>query len=153
MQIVNIHGRKRGRGIRPWLLLPKYLCVSLALGGLSAIAVLSTLRVPDSGIMANSLLQYQVFPALAGASVLGILLLVHHGRVMLKMRWLWAKLGLIVVAALVVHLVLKGQVAREQVSPRGAIGYGAALSALAFVLVAVVGRLKPRLGQKYNRPG
>ena len=33
----NIYGRKWGRGMRPWLLIPKYICVALILGGLGAV--------------------------------------------------------------------------------------------------------------------
>lgn len=34
---VNRYGRRGGRGVRPWILLPKVLCVSVYLGTLASI--------------------------------------------------------------------------------------------------------------------
>ncbi len=150
-QYTNIHGRKWGRGLRPWLLLPKYVCISLILGGVAAIAVLGFVAGDDSqsANLAQAILYYQVFPALGGATLLGLALLWHHGPVMFKMRWLWAKLAAVVVAGALLHLLLKKQILLQQQTPPGKVGIAAIIVMAAFILVAVLGRLKPRLWQPF----
>ena len=39
-EYVNVHGRKGGRGVRPWLLIPKVLCLAIFVGAYVAATVL-----------------------------------------------------------------------------------------------------------------
>lgn len=152
----NIHGRKWGRGLRPWLLIPKYFAVAILVGGLFALGVLAiastfaTTEAQSRGnwMLVRSVFRYQVIPAAAAAVVLGVLLLMQHRREFLRMRWMRTKLALIIIAVPLMHFWLRSKViassSQAELLP-------AILTALAlFALIAVIGRLKPRLWQRYN---
>ena len=156
----NIHARQWGRGIRPWLLLPKCLFVALLLGGLFALMLLaaaSTLaNSAEQSQFAWSLIRtvfrYQVIPATIGDVLLGVLLLAQHRREFIRMHWLQVKLTLVFFAVPGLHIWLSVGVVSQSVannSPRGLLP--ALITAMAiFALIAVLGRLKPRLWQGYG---
>jgi len=148
--INNIHGRKPGRGLRPWMLLPKYLCVSLIIGGLFAMALSGW---ADNGQnrfdLMRSIVNYQIFPASILATLLGIGLLLQHPRQLLAMPWLWAKLVILGISILLFHILLKPAIATSSAD--------ASLLAIiccgGFALTAILARLKPRFWHRTNPPG
>ncbi len=156
-EYVNIHGRRGGRGVRPWLLIPKYLCVAMVLGGIvSAGTVLRQLYstpAADQRAMLDvigRLFTWQVVPATIGAIILGGLLLLQHPRELLRMRWLQVKLALLIAGIPLVHVVLSGSLADLREQPEGSgkdFGRKLAMAAMLLVVVIIIGRLKPRLGQ------
>ena len=103
-----------------------------------------------------------VAPGATIAAGLGVALLIHHGSILLPMRWLQVKLALLVVVlpaivgvgAWLVRMIDEELTIGEPDGPRGLIG---ALRLLILVDLAVVGaiiwlgRHKPRLGQNVAR--
>lgn len=153
----NIHGRKGGRGLRPWLLIPKVVAVALIIGGLAAVLVLdqatrslamTTDQVRLVGRLIGLLFKYQIVPATILALVLGLLLLLQHPRQFLRMRWLIVKLLLVAVTVPAAHILLRSQVQRMQESPPAQVGPCVAGILGGFLAILLLGRLKPRLGQK-----
>jgi uncharacterized membrane protein len=163
----NKFGRRPGRGIRPWLLLPKVLCVAVYLGSLASTLaiwlptdftpplsepVLTTVR------HASLLIRFVAVPALLLAIAFGVGLLLQHPREFLRMRWLRLKLALVVVTIPAAHLylstrltLLRADDAQAAIHARRfALGLGATLAASAAIVV--LARLKPRLGQPYLPP-
>lgn len=168
-EYVNIYGRKGGRGIRPLLLLPKVVSLAVFLGGYVSAAVLwYYFRSGYWGeqvwpVQAVSILFRRVIvPSLFATMFFGVLLFLQHPKVFIRRRWLQAKL--VVVCLLpVVHTIARGnfqEIKAELLDPQGSgavadvetacqrfslclmIGLAAGL------LLVVLGRLKPRLGQK-----
>ena len=167
----NVHGRKWGRGVRPYLLLPKIVCVATFLGGLVSLLVLLLLPEPpqtrEAWIAQAELVRrgfgWVIVPSATGAVVFGSLLLRCHFRVFLRMRWVRVKLALIAVFVPGLHLFMRSRSIRlarlvegdgdlaEAAVVRGELAAGT-LAALGFVLVVIfLGRIKPRLGQRYGR--
>jgi len=172
---VNVFGRKGGRGVRPWLLIPKLAAVAGYLGGVMAMAALGgMLREADpataGGLVkaAGAVFWLVLAPGAAAASLFGLGLLGLHGRALLSMRWLQVKLGLLVAGLPVVELVLLERLGRvrrlaepllREPVERGAFdaasmraeatGLMWASLGVGGLLAAVVwlGRHKPRLGQ------
>jgi uncharacterized membrane protein len=167
---VNIHGRKGGRGIRPWLLIPKYLCVSVYLGSLVVIAALLGLGggpMLDVDLAVRVIAVFVTIPAGLMSAAFGVLLLLQHPQAFLRMRWMQAKL-------LVVFLVLpglelfgiwyyRGLVASHDTWENGQLSYfiwrdgdhelrwvlAIVLATIGVAISAIIlGRLKPRLGQR-----
>lgn len=171
-EFVNIHGRRWGRGWRPYLLLPKVVCVAVALGGTVMLLTLVFLRpVPAAG--AEWLEQARlirlgytrvIVPALFGAMLLGAGLLLHHGRVLLRLRWLQVKLAVVLACVPALHLYMRSRSLALQAALREPADlalvqslrqqlFGGTLAVLAFLLIVLLlGRIKPRLGQDYTRP-
>jgi uncharacterized membrane protein len=166
----NIHGRKWGRGIRPYLLLPKVLCVAAFFGGLVTILVLAFLR-PAPQNTADWLAEADlirrtytcvVVPALLAAMIFGAFLLLPVWRALIRMRWLQVKLVVVLLCVPTLHLYMRSRSLQFQAAIRDA-QFGSAellhhrlamgtLAAIAFaVLVIFLGRIKPRLGQDYGR--
>jgi hypothetical protein len=124
----NKHGRKQTRGARPYLLLPKVLCVGAYFGGLLAMLVAEE---------AGEIHRVIVLPALGAAMLLGAGLLAMHGGILLKMRWLSTKLLLTMFGLVGGHIWFES---------RGGIAPIVMLVGVT-VLVVILGRHKPRLGQ------
>ena len=150
----NIHGRKWGRGVRPWLLIPKCFCVAVLIGGLFALALVTVAsQLATSGeqsqfawTLIRAIFRYQIIPATIGAILLGLLLFVQHLREFGRMRWMRVKLAAVVIAVPFLHIWLSSSVGSQTKLMPGV------LTALAvFGVIAVLGRLKPRLGQGYVR--
>ena len=149
----NIHGRKWGRGVRPWLLIPKCFCVAVLIGGLFALALLTVASQLTTGgeqsqfawTLIRAIFRYQIIPATIGAVILGLLLFVQHLREFGRMRWMRVKLAAVVIAVPFLHIWLSTNLGLHTKLMPGL------LTALAvFGVIAVLGRLKPRLGQGYR---
>lgn len=89
----NRHGRKPGRGLRPWLLIPKILSVAVVLGAFVAVAVLMHTRTAQNLEqwialidMVITLFRYVIVPGVISILLFGLLLLIQHRRVFLRMR-------------------------------------------------------------------
>lgn len=155
-ELRNIHGRKWGRGLRPWLLLPKYFAVSVVIGGLVAVIVLDSvhrsLGIADreAGALIAAVFRFAIVPATVAAVVLGVLLLLQHPRTFLAMRWMRAKLWAVAVVVPLAHWLLRSQVKTKQITPVHVVEI-AAVVLMGFVAIAILGRLKPRLGQAYGK--
>ncbi len=168
---VNIHGRRWGRGWRPYLLLPKIVCVGVALGGVVTLLAL-VFAEPAPGTSAGWLEQARlirrtyvvvIVPALLGAMLMGAALLWMHGRVLLRMRWLQVKLVLIAVCVPTLHLYMRSRSLAFRATLRDSSDFvaatalrqqlfGGTLAVLAFLLIVLfLGRIKPRLAQGYAR--
>lgn len=161
----NRFGRKGGRGLRPWLLMPKIVAIAVLLGGLVAIAVLietSPRQTHDENQAVYAhvmrLFQWMVVPGALVAMACGVGLAAMHGTVMFTRRWMVVKLCVIVVGGALLWVLLSfhlDHIGREMSvgdpdGPRGPWGMLALLCEVAAVgLVGIIwlGRHKPRLGQ------
>jgi hypothetical protein len=158
----NIHGRRWGRGLRPYLLLPKVLAVAAYLGGLGAMLVLCVPLPADTeaaiavGRSLERLHERLLLPAFVVIAICGVGLVAVHGAILLRMRWLQVKLALLILVGPWLHYALAGAVHRTQhrLSPRYtelmALGEARLWVAALIVLIACIvwlGRHKPRLGQ------
>lgn len=165
MAVTNIHGRKPGRGIRPWLLLPKVLCVGVYFGGVVAATFLwitADRTAPPLAALnqVSRLFLYVNVPALLAAIVLGILLFFQHPRQFIRLRWFQVKLVTLVLTIPAGHLFTSSRVRMlRQAFEQGQSDADNAGQLTACLLVMVVltawvillGRLKPRLGQNWAR--
>ena len=107
--------------------------------------------------------RWVIVPGVVGAHVMGILLLSSMWRAMLRMRWFVTKAVLIVAGMPALHVWLSTRVkALEQVSRTSGdltsaarldrqIMVGAIIAFLLGVVIAFLGRVKPRLGQDFSR--
>ena len=166
----NRFGRRGGRGIRPWLLLPKVIAVAIYIGGLAAVLGLwlssgftsLDLSDPRRALILDQvgrLMVFLVVPALLAAMVLGVALLLQHPRVFLRTRWLQVKLITLAILIPSGHFYCRSRVillrqATDQASSDSTVRQlTLALAAVlaASIGVVVVGRLKPRFGQSHTR--
>ena len=167
----NRFGRKGGRGVRPWLLLPKVICVGLYLGSLAAAMALwwtsgfpaMDARDPGRLQLINQLrilMVGLVVPSLLGAIVFGILLFLQHHRPFIRMRWLIVKLASIAIVVTGGHLFVSSRlrllraayhagVVDESATWQVAWGLAAVLAGSIWIII--LGRLKPRLGQNWAK--
>lgn len=163
---VNKFGRKGGRGLRPLLLIPKVLGVGAYFGGVTAATALAFSTHPASiaefHALADTISRIFLFAAVPGlvvAILCGIGLLIYHGRVFWRLRWFQVKFALVVVSVPVLHLWMSTHVrflrtydpAETTMPPEGALmwirgGLVAAMTTGAMIIV--LGRHKPRLGQR-----
>jgi uncharacterized membrane protein len=166
----NIHGRKPGRGWRPWLLIPKYSAAAVFLGGLVSLFVLGFLPPAPTtqadwarlSTLIHDAYAFVIVPGLLGALILGLLLALAHPITFIRMRWLQVKLLLLAVFVPTLHvfmshrsIALRDAVAREDFAAAATLRkelLGGTLTAIAFaLLIIVLGRIKPRLRQEYGR--
>lgn len=171
MTYTNKHGRKPGRGLRPWLLLPKILAVCVFMGSLTAAAAVWFSRISSVldpadprqrwtiDLVGWIILQVSV-PSLLVALVLGAALVWAHGRVMLRLRWLRVKLVFLAVLIPASHVFLASRLELvraaallRRADPEAArqFGVGLIVAIAGFALVIVMGRLKPNLRQNWAR--
>ncbi|HEX7011073.1 MAG TPA: hypothetical protein VF184_13910 [Phycisphaeraceae bacterium] len=149
---VNRYGRKGGRGVRPWLLGAKVLMVNAALGAtLSACAIAWLARRsvvdPDAAAaIVRFLLSRLVHPAMIGAVVTGVALFLQHPRVFLRQRWLQCKWAVLVGLVLPL-MVLSLRQSRDASAVAQSLPWLLAALAASLVVVVLLGRIKPRLGQ------
>ncbi len=162
----NKHGRRPGRGIRPWLLVPKVLSVGALLGGFLAAAVLLHASQPTTHEQwatlistISTLFLCLIVPAVICVILLGVLLFLQHPKVFLKMRWFQVKAVLLVLLLPPLHLTGRGLIDEARLAlavddlARVAdlmryFTITADLAVLALVIMVTIGRLKPRLGQR-----
>lgn len=156
---VNVHGRRGGRGLRPWLLLPKVLGAGAYFGGLLAALALIVAADPQTAQdwreLTNQLrvlFVYVAVPGLTLAIVMGVLLLWQSGWVLWRMRWMKVKTGVVVATVPLLHLFMSDRLATVRQAGEGGaamtqftVGLGAAIGLA--VAVIVLGRHKPRMGQ------
>lgn len=169
--IINKHGRKGGRGIRPWLLMPKVLAVGIWLGGLlcglgvalkaRATAVESNKPVASEYLEAlHTIFVGVAVPALLLAIIFGITLFFQHPKQFIRLRWFQVKVVIVAIAVPVSHFVmsaimldLRAAVAAGQsgVDEITRFAIGLAIVFIVFAFIALLGRLKPRLGQNWAK--
>jgi uncharacterized membrane protein len=163
----NIHGRKPGRGVRPWLLLPKVIAVGTFLGSYAATLFvwvngnITALEPGDPRRMwtidtVGRLIRWLVVPALLVAIVFGVLLFLQHPRPFMRMRWLKVKLTMLLILTPAAHFFLFSRLAILRAAEARGISddlaadqftFGLSVALLGYVLILILGRLKPRLGQ------
>lgn len=166
---VNVYGRRPGRGLRPWLLLPKLVAVGMLLGGLAASVVLcghvsgrmvdgtyATLPLWSVDLLRLFFLTL-VVPGAALAMLFGVLLTWMHGPgLMLRQRWLQVKLLFLALAAPTGHIMMVMLLARARAAaeagasdpqPIQQFGIMAMMVLAGVIVLATLGRHKPRFGQ------
>lgn len=168
----NIHGRRAGRGARPYLIVVKLLSVAAFIGGLICVLVLALAGPPPEDLAAwraqAELIRRTylglIIPGVTVAVATGLLLFASIWRVMIRMRWFVTKAILVIVCVPALHVFMRGR----SVALRAALNaeppdFAAAeairshllagtVAALAFAIAAMIlGRIKPRLGQDYGR--
>jgi len=160
---MNMCGLEPKCGMRRWLLLPKLVAISVLLGGLvSAAAIIHSAQplgleqwVSLTEVI-RRLFRIVIVPAVLVSLLLGILLLSRQPVVFLKMRWMQAKLVLLLVlpalhfrARYVLELILEElQHGRVEKLPALMSVFATTIDAaiLLVLFVFVLGRCKPRLG-------
>ncbi len=168
----NIHGRHAGRGARPYLLIVKTILVAALIGGLISLLtliLLPSMPVSDEGrrTYADALHRayiWIIIPSLVGSMVMGLCLLACTGKPLLRMRWLQLKVLLIAVCVPLLHSFIRSrsQALQSLLATDGAdlraladlhtqILWGTVAALLFAVITAMLGRIKPRLGQRYGR--
>ncbi len=165
----NIHGRKPGRGLRPFLLIPKVIVVALAYGGIAAAAVIAWAGRPATAAARQQfvdtlgrLFTWLIIPAMIAAILLGLALLMPHLHVLIRQRWLQVKLALALVGIPVLHLLGRATMLRlRAAAASGNVHHwsgdqrllGVILTAAVVLLTGliVLGRHKPRLGQNWAK--
>ena len=170
-EYVNKHGRKAGRGLRPWLLIPKVLAAGTYLGILVATAAMWFME--NGNIAAGAgmdqrqiveflsvMFRFVVVPVLLVALIFGVLLFLQHPMVFLRMRWLQLKLMLIVIFVPLSHFFMSSRlgILREaciEQKPWGGAenetSFGLIVVVLVTMLIIFLGRQKPRLGQNWAK--
>lgn len=170
-EIVNQFGRRGGRGLRPWLLLPKVLAVGVYMGVLASILVIwatsgwTSLDKADPRRIwlieqTGTLVRWVLVPSLLAAIIPGAGLLLQHPGTFLRLRWMQVKLAGLLVLTPVAHLFLSSRlgmlreafhsgIANDAAARQFTVGLAIALAG--FALIMVLGRLKPRLGQNWAR--
>ncbi len=162
----NRFGRHPGRGLRPWLLLPKILCVSLYFGSLASATLTwltsSFTSLPPSDprrlwllSLIGHLMIYLVIPSLLGAIVFGIALTLQHPRILLRQRWLQVKLLSLAILIPSAHWFCSTRVDLLRTAPNNTAAHQLTLTLLLTLLgsawIILLGRLKPRLRQNWSK--
>jgi uncharacterized membrane protein len=163
---INKFGRTGGRGIRPWLLIPKIFSLVTYVGGFCAVLVLwiasdfTSLAMGDPRRalilhQVSRILVFLIVPAALTTILFGILLLLQHPRVFLSRRWMQVKLIALLTVIPTCHFYARSQYTQIKITTEKSVSDAAAgrfqLSIVAAIagsaVVIVIGRLKPRLGQ------
>ena len=168
---VNVYGRRGGRGVRPWLLVPKVVAIALYVGGLAAVTFIwvgsdYNAIPPDDPRrqwvlnLVGRLMVFFVVPALLVAIVLGVLLLLQHPGVYLRMRWLRVKLLILLLVIPAGHfwcraqtLALRNPITSVEAHATAArrLSVGLVGTLIGSIAAVVVGRARPRFGQNWAR--
>jgi hypothetical protein len=164
---VNVHGRRPTRGLRPWLLIPKVLAVGAVLGMMLAM-ILATNAAHDFAQagqgegaaeylwLVRRLFHLFIERGIGIAALLGILLFLQHRAVFLRQRWWQAKMAALACSGALSLWLAPRMGELNPASTPGAWKLVAAgqwgLIGLT-ICVIVLGRLKPRLGQRPTPPG
>ena len=168
----NVYGRRGGRGVRPWLLVPKVVAIALYLGGLAAVTFIwvgsnyNAIPLDDPRRqwvlnLVGRMMVFFVVPALLVVILLGVLLLLQHPRIYLRMRWLRVKLLLLALVIPFGHFWCRAQTltlrepdaAAVEVQSAAArrLTFGLVGTLIGSVGIVVIGRLRPKLGQNWAR--
>lgn len=162
----NKHGRRPGRGARPWLLIPKVLSVGALLGGFMGAAVLLHTNSPTNHEQwaqligtVSTLFTKLIVPAVLCVVVFGLLLFLLHPKVFMKMRWFQVKVVLLILTIPPLHLTGRWLIehARQALAAddlqrvselMSRFTWTVDLAVLALCIVIAIGRQKPRLWQR-----
>lgn len=163
---INQFGRKPGRGIRPWLLIPKIFGFIVYVGGFCAVLALwissdfTSLELSDPRRamvlhQVSSILIYLIVPAAIITLLFGILLLLQRPRIFLGRRWMQVKLIALLTVIPTCHFYARMQYTLIKTTTDKSISDTASarfqsitIAAIAgSCIVVILGRLKPRLGQ------
>ncbi|MBI1375371.1 MAG: hypothetical protein GC159_21860 [Phycisphaera sp.] len=166
MAVTNVHGRKGGRGARPYWLIAKVIGVAAYFGGLTAALAITLAVEPRTADqwtqMADTLRAIFLFAAVPGlllAVVCGIVLSRMHGGVLWRMRWVKLKVAIAVVSVPALHLWVSGVVGRiranadkinigdGEIERLHSVQLGLAVAIVVTLTLIYLGRHKPRLGQ------
>jgi len=170
-EYANRFGRRGGRGIRPWLLVPKVIAVCIYIGSLaSATAIWLASDFPALAPndphrlwvmnLVGRLVMYLVVPALLAAMAFGVALFLQHPRQFIRMRWLIVKLISLAILIPSAHAACSSRLAIlrrafEQSTADDAAAWqlaaGLLITLAASIWIVILGRLKPRLGQNWAR--
>lgn len=163
----NQHGRKFGRGLRPYFLLPKIVGIALLVGGMASVCVL-LLDLPREAPLLHEQLEriahlYQcvIIPGASVATAAGVALLWMHGKALWALRWMKAKVILAALTIPLLHVLSHHwleQAEEYAEEAQAALALGAAHKLLlltlgglvAMLLLIWLGRHKPRLGEKFG---
>jgi len=151
----------------------KITCVAVFFGGLFSVLVLVLLPDPPATLDAwrqeaafiSRAFRRVIVPALVGAMVGGMALLASIWRALVRMRWFQVKAAVIAACAPTLHLFMRSRsLALQSAVARADGDLGAVdatlrvqlligtIAAILFALVVIgLGRIKPRLGQRYGR--
>jgi uncharacterized membrane protein len=139
--------------------MPKLICVCVAFGALvTGLTLWLTEPAPRSAGMLE--IEHRVFsqimaPAIIGAIFFGLLLFLQHPRVFFRLRWLQIKLAVVAIFLPVVHAWVSSQLAAlshpELKSDGATFVAWLYIAVITLVLLIVLGRQKPRLGQNWAR--
>lgn len=160
----NLHGRKSGRGVRPWLLIPKVLAVGLYFGALVTTAVVwfsgprRSANLADPQVQAwidqvSSLFRFLVVPALLIVMAMGVSLFLQHAAVFVRMRWWQVKMVSLFAGLPLGHLFMASKMRMlKHASERNwsielQLECGFVLLILWSIWLIFLGRYKPRLWQ------
>ncbi len=162
----NKHGRRPGRGLRPWVLIPKILSVGALFGGFLSAAVILHTHHPQTleqwAVLIETigtLFTHLIVPAVLCVILFGILLFLMHWRAFLSMRWFQVKAVLLLIALPPLHLTGRWLIGQARLALEageldrvakimGRFTLTVDLAVLALIVVIVIGRHKPRLGQR-----
>jgi hypothetical protein len=157
----NKHGRKPGRGARPWMLLPKVAAVGVYFGAVAATTMIF-FRGPDEGMSHAAwvgsiadIFRFVAVPALLTAMVFGVLLFLQMPRLFLLQRWFQVKLTLIAIGVPTAHLYMASRIHAYRTQPTDALHTQIALGLIVVLVwtlcLIVLGRHKPKLGQNWAK--
>ncbi|UCD74268.1 MAG: hypothetical protein JSV91_10805 [Phycisphaerales bacterium] len=170
---VNELGRRRGRGIRPWLILAKLIGLFCFIGGLAAAAGLACGSPAPADRaewkLAAEYLHWIIIPGMVGGGILALAaggcLWLQMPRVFLRMRWFKVKIPLVVVLVGGFHLWgrFTARLLHEALDKPARIAevpliwdrLSLILLLAFFAMLPIVyfGRVKPRLGQPIGPAG
>jgi len=170
--IRNIHGRRPGRGIRPYLIVLKILSVAAFFGGLVTLLGGVLLAPPpgdatawrDQLALVHLVYVRVIIPGIVSALVFGTLLFASIWQAMIRMRWFVTKMVLIAVGVPALHVFLRSRMMalatllagtdpdlQRAAALRDQLTAGTVAAILFAVAAITLGRVKPRLGQDYGR--
>lgn len=160
-------GRKRGRGLRPWLIQLKLAGLGLFFGGVAALVAIGALGpepvdaagwVQLRGVM-RAVFWPCVFGGLVVAIAAGLALFAHHPRVFARTRWFRLKFVLLLVCLPSLHLGARSRVTAfyaaietealpELPARQDHVTIAFALAFVVMAAIAMIGKFKPRLGEE-----
>lgn len=168
MTYTNVHGRRAGRGIRPWLLVPKSLAVGIFLGTLiTTSSIWFTAKTPTGTAQpvpqlvieqVSFIFRFLTVPALITAMAFGIMLFLQHPAVFSRLRWWQTKIITLAIGVPAAHFFMSSRLAALRhaattSTPNPTAEHQLTLGLLVIIAVTVwlivLGRLKPRLGQNW----
>jgi hypothetical protein len=159
--------RRRGRGLRPWLIQAKFLGLVGVLGAAAALGAMGVGVAPPTSMEGWLLLREAMrsifWPCFFGGIILtslaGVALWLQHPREFTRMRWFRVKALLLAIGLPSLHLWSRGRITafyeaidEARVEELPALWHAATtafLVALAVLFgISVIGRVKPRLGER-----